>query len=99
MRQDLTRIDDAAGGRLDREQPGAARRRCATRARLHLIGLVSDGGVHSSLEHLDALIAMAAQAGVPGVIVHAFTDGRDTLPTGRGRLPGARSRLRAARGR
>jgi 2,3-bisphosphoglycerate-independent phosphoglycerate mutase len=50
-------------------------------SRIHLLGLVSDGGVHSSLEHLRALIALAAES-APGtdVVVHAFTDGRDTLP-------------------
>ncbi len=45
-----------------------------------MIGLVSDGGVHSSLEHLHALIALAAALEVPDLVVHAFTDGRDTLP-------------------
>jgi 2,3-bisphosphoglycerate-independent phosphoglycerate mutase len=52
-----------------------------TSGRVHLIGLVSDGGVHSGLGHLKALIEMAAQLNVPELIVHAFTDGRDTLPT------------------
>src|SRR5213075_2395549 len=47
--------------------------------RLHLLGLVSNGGVHSSLEHLFALVDMAAAEGVP-VVVHAFLDGRDTPP-------------------
>jgi len=47
--------------------------------RLHLLGLVSNGGVHSSLEHLLALIDAAASEGVP-VVVHAFLDGRDTPP-------------------
>ena len=47
---------------------------------MHLIGLVSDGGVHFSLEHLIALIALARDSGVRETIVHAFTDGRDTLP-------------------
>ncbi|HKE78276.1 MAG TPA: 2,3-bisphosphoglycerate-independent phosphoglycerate mutase, partial [Solirubrobacteraceae bacterium] len=46
---------------------------------MHLIGLVSNGGVHSGWSHLQALIAMAGEAG-PDVVVHAFTDGRDTLP-------------------
>jgi 2,3-bisphosphoglycerate-independent phosphoglycerate mutase len=51
--------------------------------RIHLLGLVSDGGVHSSLEHLHALIALAGEiAPQADVIVHAFTDGRDTLPHG-----------------
>ncbi|HEV3194282.1 MAG TPA: 2,3-bisphosphoglycerate-independent phosphoglycerate mutase [Polyangiaceae bacterium] len=47
--------------------------------RLHLLGLVSDGGVHSSLVHLCALIDLAKKAGVP-VVVHAFLDGRDVQP-------------------
>lgn len=47
---------------------------------LHYIGLVSDGGVHSHIDHLKALCTMAQQAGVPRVAVHAFTDGRDTDP-------------------
>lgn len=47
---------------------------------LHLIGLVSDGGVHSSIEHLKALVQYAYQAGVQKVYIHAFTDGRDTDP-------------------
>ena len=49
--------------------------------RVHLVGLVSDGGVHSSIEHLRALIETAARVGVPDLVVHAITDGRDTLPT------------------
>lgn len=49
---------------------------------LHLLGLVSDGGVHSHLSHLQALLQLAARAGVRRVAVHAFTDGRDTAPHG-----------------
>jgi 2,3-bisphosphoglycerate-independent phosphoglycerate mutase len=49
--------------------------------KLHLFGLVSDGGVHSRQEHLYALLKMAKQNGVDRVFVHAFMDGRDTLPT------------------
>src|ERR1051326_3196033 len=49
--------------------------------RLHLFGLVSDGGVHSHQNHLYALLKMAKQNGVDRVFVHAFMDGRDTLPT------------------
>src|SRR5499425_2563539 len=48
---------------------------------LHLFGLVSDGGVHSQQTHLYALLKMAKQNGVDRVFVHAFMDGRDTLPT------------------
>src|SRR3981189_527007 len=49
--------------------------------RLHLFGLLSDGGVHSYQTHLYALLRMAKQNGVERVFVHAFMDGRDTLPT------------------
>lgn len=48
--------------------------------KLHLIGLVSDGGVHSSFEHLIALIRLAKQKSVPSLYVHPFLDGRDTPP-------------------
>jgi 2,3-bisphosphoglycerate-independent phosphoglycerate mutase len=48
--------------------------------RLHLIGLVSDGGVHSHIEHLKGLCSVAAEEGLDNVFVHAFTDGRDTDP-------------------
>lgn len=47
---------------------------------LHLMGLVSEGGVHSSMEHLFALIKFAAGHGLKNVYVHAFLDGRDTPP-------------------
>lgn len=48
--------------------------------KLHFIGLVSDGGVHSHINHLKALATLAAEAGLEDVFVHAFTDGRDTDP-------------------
>ncbi|RZK21135.1 MAG: 2,3-bisphosphoglycerate-independent phosphoglycerate mutase [Hymenobacter sp.] len=48
----------------------------------HLIGLLSDGGVHSHIEHVKALCTIAHEAGVHKVFVHAFTDGRDTDPKG-----------------
>ncbi|HEV7218906.1 MAG TPA: 2,3-bisphosphoglycerate-independent phosphoglycerate mutase [Terriglobales bacterium] len=48
---------------------------------LHLFGLLSDGGVHSYQTHLHALLKMAKQNGVDRVFIHAFMDGRDTLPT------------------
>src|SRR5262249_47725782 len=50
--------------------------------RLHLLGLISDGGVHSHYEHMIALANAAHEAGVGEIFVHAFTDGRDTSPTG-----------------
>jgi 2,3-bisphosphoglycerate-independent phosphoglycerate mutase len=48
--------------------------------KFHLIGLVSDGGVHSHIDHLKGLCSLAADAGLEDVFVHAFTDGRDTDP-------------------
>lgn len=48
---------------------------------IHLLGLVSDGGVHSHQRHLYALLKLCAQQGAKRVYVHAFLDGRDTLPT------------------
>jgi 2,3-bisphosphoglycerate-independent phosphoglycerate mutase len=54
---------------------------------LHLLGLVSDGGVHAHIEHLIALVNIAHQAGVQEIFIHAFTDGRDTDPkSGKGFL-------------
>lgn len=49
---------------------------------LHLLGLVSDGGVHSDLRHLIGLIASAQRLGVERIAVHAFSDGRDSAPDG-----------------
>ncbi|WP_295126783.1 2,3-bisphosphoglycerate-independent phosphoglycerate mutase [uncultured Chitinophaga sp.] len=49
---------------------------------LHLMGLVSDGGVHSHTNHLKALTQIAKDKGLPNVYIHAFTDGRDTDPKG-----------------
>src|SRR3989344_8018487 len=48
---------------------------------LHLIGLMSDGAVHAHMEHLYALIEMAKKEGLQKVFIHAFTDGRDSMPT------------------
>jgi 2,3-bisphosphoglycerate-independent phosphoglycerate mutase len=86
VRQDLARIDSgvADGTFFDNEALVSACRRAADspRGRLHLIGLVSDGGVHSGWEHLEACVELASQEGVPDVVFHAITDGRDTLPHG-----------------
>jgi 2,3-bisphosphoglycerate-independent phosphoglycerate mutase len=86
VKQDLARIDDAIadGSFFENEALRAAcdRARKSPRGRLHLLGLVSDGGVHSGWEHIEAAIELATQEGVPDVVFHAFTDGRDTLPHG-----------------
>lgn len=47
---------------------------------VHIMGLVSDGGVHSHLNHIKALVTAAKQAHISKLYIHAFTDGRDTLP-------------------
>jgi 2,3-bisphosphoglycerate-independent phosphoglycerate mutase len=103
VRQDLVRIDDAIADGSFLANPalraafagdGAS---LAPPERVHLLGLVSDGGVHSSLEHLRALVEMGRTLGVPDLVVHAFADGRDTLPHAAAgylaeldRMPGAR---------
>jgi 2,3-bisphosphoglycerate-independent phosphoglycerate mutase len=101
VKQDLARIDDAVadGSFFDNEVLLAAceRARRSPRGRLHLLGLVSDGGVHSGWEHIEAAIELASQEGVPDVVFHAFTDGRDTLPHGgKGYLEELERWLRAA---
>jgi 2,3-bisphosphoglycerate-independent phosphoglycerate mutase len=78
VKQDLLRIDESVedGSFFENETLRAA---CRT-GRLHLLGLVSAGGVHASMGHLRALIELAGREGVEDVVVHAFTDGRDTNP-------------------
>jgi 2,3-bisphosphoglycerate-independent phosphoglycerate mutase len=78
VKQDLLRIDEAIedGSFFHNDVLKAA---CQAE-RLHLLGLVSDGGVHSSMGHLKALVELAGREGVSDVVVHAFTDGRDTSP-------------------
>lgn len=49
---------------------------------LHLLGLLSDGGVHSHIDHLKAIISLLAKENLPAIYIHAFTDGRDTDPHG-----------------
>jgi 2,3-bisphosphoglycerate-independent phosphoglycerate mutase len=81
VRQDLVRIDEDIETGAFAQNPvltDAIRR--ARGSALHLLGLVSDGGVHSHIRHLQALIGMADEAGVR-THVHAFTDGRDVSPT------------------
>jgi 2,3-bisphosphoglycerate-independent phosphoglycerate mutase len=77
--QDLTRIDEAVA-RGELSDNSVLQGAFSASERVHLIGLVSDGGVHSGLGHVRALIELAAATDVPDLVVHAFTDGRDTLP-------------------
>jgi 2,3-bisphosphoglycerate-independent phosphoglycerate mutase len=98
VRQDLTRIDDAVADGTLAQNP-VLRAAFAGAERVHLIGLASDGGVHSGWAHLGALIAMGGQLGVPDLVVQAFTDGRDTLPkAGAGYLETVEGWLREAAG-
>jgi 2,3-bisphosphoglycerate-independent phosphoglycerate mutase len=61
---------------------------------LHLIGLVSDGGVHSHINHVKAIVSTCKSEGLENVLVHAFTDGRDTDPrSGLGFLTDLQSHL------
>jgi 2,3-bisphosphoglycerate-independent phosphoglycerate mutase len=83
--QDLTRIDKSIreGTFFERPALHAAMDRCAGDAHaLHLVGLLSDGGVHSHQRHLHALVELAKRRNVARVVVHVITDGRDTSPTG-----------------
>ena len=85
VKQDILRIDEAIEDGSFFENPallGAvshARERGST---LHLMGLESDGGVHSSMNHLVSILELAHRQDVGPVAIHAFTDGRDTSPTG-----------------
>ena len=81
--QDLTRINLAiTDGSFEKNAVlNAAMMSAAGGHALHLMGLVSPGGVHSSDEHLYALLRMAHRLAVKQVYVHAFTDGRDEPPT------------------
>lgn len=81
--QDLTRINKAIiDGELATNPVLVEAFNKAKGHRLHFIGLLSDGGVHSHQEHLIALAKAAKDAGVDDILVHAITDGRDTSPTG-----------------
>lgn len=81
--QDLTAIDKAiADGELA-QNPALVQAMAAAEktGRLHLMGLLSDGGVHSHFNHLLALLAMAQAMGIKQTYVHCFMDGRDVPPT------------------
>jgi len=81
--QDISRIDDSIeSGDFFTAQEIRRLLEVARGNALHLIGLVSDGGVHSHLRRLLALLRFAKQEGIKKVYIHAFTDGRDTSPKG-----------------
>ncbi len=81
--QELTRIDRAIEDGSFGSNPvllAAIDAAVAGDRAVHLMGLTSDGGVHSHLRHLDALLALAGERGAKRVFVHAFLDGRDVPP-------------------
>ncbi|SMC24446.1 phosphoglycerate mutase [Andreprevotia lacus DSM 23236] len=83
LQQDISRIDcDVADGKLGQNPVFAAAIETARASgkTLHIMGLISDGGVHAHDSHIYALIGDAARAGVANIHVHAFLDGRDTPP-------------------
>jgi len=81
VQMDITRIDQLISSSEFFRQPLLLKAMERGRARqLHLMGLLSDGGVHSHIEHLFALLRMARENKVQRVFVHCFMDGRDTPP-------------------
>jgi 2,3-bisphosphoglycerate-independent phosphoglycerate mutase len=98
VHMDITRIDWMIRNGEFFSHPvllAAMKHACVGERRLHLFGLLSDGGVHSQQTHLYALLKMAKQNGVDRVFVHAFMDGRDTLPTnGAGYLEQLQQKMR-----
>ncbi|MDP2711303.1 MAG: 2,3-bisphosphoglycerate-independent phosphoglycerate mutase [Solirubrobacteraceae bacterium] len=80
VKQDLTLIDEAAK-RAEFAANSVLIEALRGAPRVHVVTLVSDGGVHSSIDHLRTLLQTAAGAAVEDLVIHAVTDGRDTLPT------------------
>ena len=81
--QDLVKINLAVSEGTLAQEPALTQALDYAKAegkRIHFIGLVSDGGVHSHIDHLKGLCKIAADRGLNDVFVHAFTDGRDTDP-------------------
>ena len=81
--QDLVKINRAVAQKTLQEE--VAIKAAFTHAKehdaaIHFLGLVSDGGVHSHIDHLKGLLTAAAEAGIKNSFVHAFTDGRDVDP-------------------
>ena len=81
--QDLVRINLAVEDKSIEKEPALAEAFAYAKAhnkKVHLLGLVSDGGVHSHINHVKGLVTAAKDAGVNDVFIHAFTDGRDVDP-------------------
>lgn len=82
--QDIVRIDVSIKKKQFAKTPNIvsalSNAKSLSPSRLHLLGLVSDGGVHSHINHLYALLSAAKEAGIEKTYVHFFGDGRDTAP-------------------
>ena len=82
--QDLVRISDAVEDGSINQNPALVKL-CGqvinSNGKLHIVGLCSEGGVHSHLNHLFGLLDLAKAQGIKEVCIHAIADGRDTLPT------------------
>ncbi len=100
--QDLVKINKAVEEHTLDSEPvlvDALNYAQANGKKVHFIGLVSDGGVHSHIEHLKGLCSIAAVRGLTEVYVHAFTDGRDTDPkSGLGYLTELQQHLQVSTG-
>src|SRR5262252_3467669 len=96
VRMDITKIDVLVANKSLGEVPLFAEAVERGRERqLHLLGLLSDGGVHSHIQHLFALLELARQQKVENVLVHCVMDGRDTPPhSGRGFVQQLQQRMR-----
>ena len=98
VQMDITRIDQAIerGTFFDNAVLKQAMAHARDGGALHLLGLVSDGGVHAQLSHLFALLETAKREGAANVFVHCFTDGRDTPPeSGAGFIERLQARMTA----
>lgn len=99
VRMDITRIDALVDSGEFFKFPllvDAVKAAMARGRSVHLLGLLSDGGVHSHQRHLYALLKLCAQQGAKDVFVHAFLDGRDTMPTsGAGHLEQLQQQFRS----
>ncbi|MDH4226394.1 MAG: 2,3-bisphosphoglycerate-independent phosphoglycerate mutase [Deltaproteobacteria bacterium] len=95
--QELTRINKAVEEKTLGKSPELKAVFDKVKAKgsaLHLLGLLSDGGVHSHIDHLEALVIEAKAAGIGSIFIHAFMDGRDTPPeSGKGYMEDLQKRL------
>ena len=88
IRQDLSRIDAAIADGSFFSNPvlvEACKKSSANKGAVHIMGLLSDGGVHSHQQHIVALMELAKRTGVQRLYLHAFLDGRDTPPRSAGK--------------